>query len=137
MNLQRVLLALTVLNGALLIFLLAHTAPIQAQGVASVLRGRGLEIVDDDGRVRASITVIPADPSYKMPDGARGYPETVLLRLITSQGRPNVKLQATEDGAGIGLGGDSDPTYASLGAQGGRPSLKLVNGDGRQHELRP
>ena len=40
-----------------------------ADGVAPVLRGRALEIVDDRGRVRASITVFPADPAVKMPDG--------------------------------------------------------------------
>jgi len=45
----------------------------------------------------------------KMPDAQR-IPETVLLRLITSQGRPNVKLAATEPRAGQVLGGESDPT---------------------------
>src|SRR2546425_9707321 len=60
---------------------------------ATVLRGRSLEIVDEHGRVRASITVYPADPAVKMPDGTTGYPETVLLRLLSSKGGPNKKLQ--------------------------------------------
>ena len=105
--------------------------------MAPVLRGRALEIVDDKGRVRASITVLPADPTVKMPDGTTGYPETVLLRLITSQGRPNVKLAATERGAGQVLGGESDPTYVQILAEGPTTSLKLSNGDGREQLIKP
>src|SRR5712691_7119680 len=114
MNAQRLLIALTVVNAVLLVLSLAQPRAVVAQGVAPVLRGRTFEIVDDRGRVRASIAVLPADPAVKMPDGSTGYPETVLLRLRTSAGRPNVKLAATEDGAGLVLGGDSDPTYAQL-----------------------
>jgi len=49
-----------------------------AAEVAPVLRGRALQIVDDGGRVRASISVLPA---------GSGGAETVLLRLITERGR--------------------------------------------------
>jgi hypothetical protein len=91
MKTQRLLVALTVLNILLLVFSLGQTRTVVAEGAAPVLRGRALEIVDDRGRVRASITVLPADPTVKMPDGTVGYPETVLLRLITSKGRPKRK----------------------------------------------
>ena len=84
---------------AVLTFSLARTDTAGAQGVAPVLRGRALEIVEDRGRVRASITLFPANPRAKMPDGTTGYPETVLLRLISSAGRPDVKIAATERGA--------------------------------------
>ena len=137
MKSQRLLLGLTVVNVALLMFSLAQQRSVMAQGVVAVLRGRALEIVDDRGRVRASITVLPADPTVKMPDGTTGYPETVLLRLINSKGRPNVKIEATEQGAGVGLGGESDPTYVSMGANGGSTSLKLTNQDGRQQLIKP
>ena len=60
----------------------------------------------DRARVRATITVLPADPHVKMPDVTTGYPETVLLRLINSTGRPNVKIEATELGSSVGLGGE-------------------------------
>jgi hypothetical protein len=30
-----------------------------------------------------------------MPDGSKGYPETVVLRLIDSNGRPEVKIAAS------------------------------------------
>jgi hypothetical protein len=137
MKTQRLLVAITILNLLLLLFSLGQTRAVLAEGAASVLRGRALEIVDDKGRVRASITVLPADPTVKMPDGTTGYPETVLLRLITSQGRPNVKLAATERGAGQLLGGESDPTYVQILAEGPSTSLKLSNGDGRQQLIKP
>jgi hypothetical protein len=70
----------------------------EVNSAGSVLRGRGLEITDDEGRVRASIKLHPASV---LPDGT-AYPETVLLRLISSQGRPNVKIAATEDGSASG-----------------------------------
>ena len=137
MKTQRLLVALTVLNILLLVFSLGQTRAVLAEGAAPVLRGRALEIVDDRGRVRASITVLPADPTVKMPDGTVGYPETVLLRLITSKGRPNVKIGATERGAGQLLGGESDPTYVQILAEGPSTSLKLSNGDGREQLIKP
>ena len=60
MNIHRVLVALTVANFGLLIFLLARNPPVEAQGVVPVLRGRMLEIVDDHGRLRAGIKIQPA-----------------------------------------------------------------------------
>jgi hypothetical protein len=137
MNAQRLLIALTVLNMLLLVFFLARPPAVVAQVVAPVLRGRAFELVDDHGRVRASITVLPADPAVKMPDGLTGYPETVLFRLITSKGRPTVKIAATEDGAVLALGGESDPTHASVTARGASTSLMLVNKDGRQQLIKP
>jgi hypothetical protein len=137
MKIQRLLIALTFVNVALLTFSLARPGAAGADGVAPVLRGRALEIVDDRGRVRASITVYPADPTVKMPDGTTGYPETVLLRLITSKGRPNVKIAATERGAATALGGESDPTYVQILAEGASTSLKLNNKDGRVQVIKP
>ena len=137
MKAQRLLLALTVVNIALLVFSLARTDEANAQGAAQVLRGRGLEIVDDRGRVRASITVFPADPSVKMPDGTTGYPETVLLRLISAAGRPNVKIAASERGAAVSFGGESDPTNVQILAAGESTSLKLTNKNGQEQLIKP
>lgn len=137
MNTQRLLVALTVLNLVLLGFLLAHSNSVVAQGGAQVLRGRALEIVDDAGRVRASISILPADPGFKMPDGTIGYPETVLLRLINSKGRPNIKIAATERGAAQLVGGESDPAFVQILAEGPNTSLKLSNKDGRVQMVKP
>jgi len=141
MKRQRLLIALTVVNLALLILSPARPHPVVAQDVAQdvapVLRGRALQIVDEHGRVRASISVYPADPSVKMPDGTTGYPETVLLRLISSKGGPNIKIAATEDGSAMVLGGDSNPTHIQLLARGTNTSFKLTNKDGRQQLIKP
>jgi hypothetical protein len=136
MNTSRFVVALTVVNFALLAVTLAR-AGTATEAVAPVLRGRALQIVDDQGRVRASISVFPADPAVKMPDGTTGYPETVLLRLITTKGGPNVKLSAMENGAGLVLGGESNPTHVQVLAQGPNTSLTLTNKDGQSQLIKP
>src|SRR5579871_2511450 len=106
MNWQRIGIVATALN---LVILLVNLAEVRsaAQGVPEVLRGRALEIVDGQGRVRAEIKVLPAQPTLKMPDGTVGYPETVLLRLIDSKNGPHVKLATLEDGSALVLGGET------------------------------
>jgi hypothetical protein len=134
----RLLIGLTIVNALMLAFTLVHTgANAMAQGTPTVLRGRGLEIVDDAGRVRASISVLPADPTAKMPDGTTGTTETVLLRLINSQGRPNIKIAAHERGAGALVAGDTDPTWVQILAENGHTALRLSNQDGRSRLLSP
>ncbi|HEU4385862.1 MAG TPA: hypothetical protein VFR85_20425 [Anaeromyxobacteraceae bacterium] len=133
MKVHRLLAVLSVANLVLLVVLLAGVVPAQARGDAVVLRGRGLEIVDEQGRVRASIKVHPAGRT----PGGEPYPETSILRLIDAHGRPEVKLAAAERGAGLGLAGASDETYASLMAEGTETSLKLTSKDGRQQLIRP
>ena len=76
MKIQRVLVVLTLVNLALLIFMLAQMGPAVAQGVTPVLRGRALEIVDERRRVRASLNVLPA----KTQANGETYLDTVLLR---------------------------------------------------------
>ena len=127
----KLLLVLTLANMVLLIYSLAQTRVAAASNAqAPVLRGRALEIVDDQGRVRSTLTVIPADPRT-------GYPETVLLRLIDSRGRPSVKIAATEDGSALGLGGESDPTGIAMMARGTTTSIKLSNKDGHEQTYKP
>ncbi|HKP85820.1 MAG TPA: hypothetical protein VJZ26_06980 [Blastocatellia bacterium] len=137
MKTQRFAIVLTVINLVILMITLAHSRPATADGVADVLRGRSLEIVDDHGRVRASIKVHPADQTFKMPDGKIGYPETVMFRLIDPKGRPEVKIGASEEGGGLGLIGVTDTTHIVLQAQGTDSSLKLTNKDGRQQLIKP
>lgn len=129
----KLLFVLTLANVILLAFSLSQTrvaAAAAAGAQAPILRGRALEIVDDKGRVRSTLTVIPADPRT-------GYPETVLLRLIDSKGRPSVKIAATEDGSALGLGGESDPTGISLMARGTTTSIKLTSKDGHEQTYKP
>ena len=135
MKSQRLLLILTVANAALLVFSLIRASGVAAKDGASVLRGRALEIVDDQGRVRAEIKVFPAQPAFKMPDGTVGFPEAVQLRLFTSKGGPNVKLVTTEDGSGQVLGGESG--YVQILSRPSSPFIKLVTKDGQQQTVKP
>ncbi len=132
---QRILIVLTVVNLVVLVVTLAAMRPAVAQGVTPVLRGRSLEIVDDQGRVRASVSVLPAGTSAK---GDR-YPETVLLRLITERGRPSVKISSSEEAAGVSLAGPSDTrdTYVILEARGTTSSLKVRSESGREQIVKP
>ena len=135
MKVQPLLIALTLVNLALLVFTLAQTHPAVAEAVPPVLRGRALEIVDERGRVRASLNVLPA----KMQPNGETNPETVLLRLITERGRPSVKIGASEQAAGVSLAGPTNTkdTYVILEAKGTASSLRLRNEDGREQIVKP
>jgi hypothetical protein len=142
MRFQRFVNVLMLVNFGVVIFLLLHyAAPVEATGPATVLRARGLEIVDDQGKVRASIQIMPEGPARKA-DGStvndgKIYPETVLFRLIRRDGRPSVKISTSEEGSALTLGGGIDPTYIVLSADGGTPSLSLTNKDGRLQVVQP
>jgi len=138
----RILTLLTLVNLGTLVFLLFHqTRIVEASGALPVLRGRGLEIVDAQGKVRASIQLVPEGPAI-MADGSvakdgKIYPETVRFRLIRADGRPSVKITTSEQGSGLTLGGGIDPTYIVLNADGGDPSFALTNKDGRRRVIKP
>jgi hypothetical protein len=85
--------------------------------------------------VRAQITVLPATTQ----DG-KAYVESVLLRLIDSNGRPAVKLGASVDGSGLSLAGDSEREERSgvqIRAEGTGSLVKLVNKDRRHQVVQP
>jgi hypothetical protein len=135
MTTQPFLIGISVLNMILLGFLLlSRTEPALASTGLSVLRGTALEIVDGQGRVRASIKVQPAE-TFK-PTG-RNYPETVVLRLIDQNGRPEVKITASQQGGGLSLVGNSDGTQVLLHAEDTGSSLRLRNKAGRTQVIEP
>jgi hypothetical protein len=136
MKTPRSLVALTWINLTLLLIILAQQLrPASAQGEAPVLRGRALEIVDAQGRVRASISVLA---SSRSPDG-EVQAETVLLRLITERGRPSVKIGSSEPSSGLSFAGPTGTkdTYVILQSKATISSLKLRNEDGREQVLSP
>lgn len=134
MRTQRYLFALSFLNLLLLSFLLlSRTGPAQASLGSPVLRGRALEIVDDHGRVRASIQLHEAG-TFK-PTGKK-IPETVMLRLIDSEGRPEVKIGASIEGGGLSLVGMSDSTQLLLLADSSS-LLRLKNRSGQERVIQP
>jgi hypothetical protein len=127
MKVQPVLIALSALNLCGLTYLVSQSEAFAAPTAAAMLRGRGLEIVDPAGRVRASISLMPAQT---LKDGSV-YPETVLLRLINGKGRPNVKISAMEDGSAMSLASEG-PAYAQILARTDKPELNLVAADGKR-----
>jgi hypothetical protein len=56
---------------------------------------------------------------------------------MSPEGRPNVKLGASQKGAGLVVGGESDPTYIQVLAEGGESRLKLINKDGTERVIKP
>jgi hypothetical protein len=135
MKIQLLSIVLAVFNLSLLVFLLVtHRDALLNNDVAALVRCRALQVVDDQGRVRAAISVLPA--SVFKPTG-KAYPETVILRLIDAKGRPEVKIGASVEGAGLGVVGDSDDTQVKLEAQGSETSLTLLNKNGKQQQVKP
>src|SRR5438477_12051289 len=105
MRVYRLLLALTVLNLLLLVFLLAQMRPAIAQEIAPVLRGRALEIVDEKGTVRADIKI-------------DHNPEVVILHMSDPNGLIRVKLDASSDGSGFMLANNSQQPGIHMLAKG-------------------
>jgi hypothetical protein len=130
LRLQPLVIGLTLLNLGLLGVTVLRGPAVAAPSPApdGMLRGRGLQIVDDRGKVRASIAI---EPASRQPDGSI-YPETVLLRLITAEGRPVVKLFSAEDGAGMTLAAATGPAYAQMLARGGHPAVVVVDDAGKE-----
>src|SRR5262245_38542057 len=133
MKIHRVAIGLTVINSVLLVFLLAQTYRTHAGEVAPVLRGRALQIVDDQDRTRAEILV-------HGPETVNGktYPETVLFRMATANRAPLMKLTVSENGSVLGLSDDSVPGGVELRAQRDKGNfVKIVSRDGREQTLKP
>ena len=134
MKTQRFFIALSFLNLLLLLFLLlSRSESALASSKSPVLRGRALEIIDDEGRVRASIKLHEAG-TFK--ETGKKYPETVMLRLIDPEGRPEVKIGASVEGGGLSLVGALDATQLLLLADSGS-SLRLKNQTGQERVIQP
>jgi hypothetical protein len=137
MRFQRIAIVLTVINLVILVFTLTLVLrPAVSPPVATVIRTHALEIVDDQGKVRAEIIVVPAST---MPDG-QAYPDTALFRLIDPNGRPGVKIATSVDGSGLLLTGDSekrDWSGVQIIAEGTGSRLRLLNKDGQEQVIQP
>ena len=139
MRIQRIAIALTVINLLILITAMSRIGSAATTQTVPMLRGRGLEIVDDRGKVRAQIIVLPADTAAKTAR-RQNYPETVLLRLIDPNGRPGVKIGTSVDGSGMSLAGDSerrDWNGVQILAESAGTSVKLTNKNGRKQIIAP
>jgi hypothetical protein len=139
MKTQRLALALTAVNLVILAILLGNVLPSQAQAVAPrvapapaasaqaivpVLRGRALELLDDQDQVRSRINV--------EPNGE------VVLRLLDRHGTIRVKLGASETGSGLVLLDETtEPGVHILARRAGTTSLTLRSGPGQKRVITP
>ena len=131
MKMQRLALVVTVINLALMVVLLSTFRRAQADEVAPVLRGRMLEIVDAQGRVRASISV-----HEPVTVNSKWYPDTVVLRLADQKSRPLVKLTAAENGSALGLSDDA-ASGVQLFARDTGSFVKVTDKKGHEQMVKP
>lgn len=127
-------MAVTIINLLLMVVLLTKINPATAQkepDKLQVLRGTGLEIMDKQGKIRASISFHDAVVQDNVT-----YPAGVLLRLITSKGQPSVKIEASEDGGGLAFGNESQG-YIQLMAKESGGFLKIKDPNGKEMTIKP
>ena len=124
MNMNRLTVALTVINLALLIFLLAQGRAIANQTIPQVLRVRAFQLVDENGEVRAQLNV----------DETNGE---VVFRLMDAKGTIRVKMGASEEGSGLLLLNHlTEPGVQILADQNGS-SLTLTEEGGAKRVIEP
>ena len=131
---QRIAVAVTVINLVLMIVLFTKMNPATAQkeqNKLQVLRGSGLEITDKNGKLRASITFHEATEQ-----NGTNYPGGILLRLIDSKGQPVIKLYAAENGGGLSFSNEKNG-YIQLIASEDGGFLKIKNPDGKEQVIKP
>jgi hypothetical protein len=71
-----------------------------------------------------------------MPDGGT-MEDTVILRLIDPKGRPEVKMTASERGAGLLLMGRDDHTFVRMRGHDAHSSVELVEKSGHLKTIEP
>ena len=130
------LIAITLLNaGMLTMSFIQNRSAVLTPAGDQILRGRGLQIVDDSGHVRASIQVLPQS---RQQDGTMSA-ETVLLRLITEQGRPSVKISTSEQRSVMSLTGPTGTSHTYVQALAGSSASAVVvrSEDGGERKIEP
>ena len=132
MKSQTIGLILTGVNLLIMILLLAQLQPSYARKTdpPSVLRGTGLEIVDAQGKVRASITILPDERTAD-----RVKPGGIIFRLIDTYGKPMIKIGADYEGGGMSIVDRLDAGYIQLIAREKGNFIRLKNVDGKEKIL--
>ncbi len=106
----------------LVFFLTSYTKPFGQEEV-SLLRARQIELVDEAGKVRASL---------KIEEGG----ETV-FRIMDETGTIRVKIGGSKDGSGLVLLDDAtNPGIHALAKTTGT-TLSLVGKDGKKKQIEP
>jgi hypothetical protein len=126
----RLAVGLTVINLVLLVVLVGQERATSAQSDGGVLRGRGLELVDASGRVRAQFNV--------EPDGE------AVFRMRDASGTIRVKLGAGDNGSGLLLIDETtEPGVHIIARRSAAPahstttSITLRGADGKRRAIAP
>ena len=126
---QRLAVLLTIVNLVVLLVLLGNDVA-GAQGDSPVLRGRGLELVDATGRVRAQFTV--------EPDGE------AVFRMRDPSGTIRVKIGAGNSGSGLLLLDETtEPGVQIVARRAAAPTgatttrISLTGAEGRRRVIEP
>lgn len=116
-------IALTIINLAILIFIIAQRRTLTVAPSADVVRARVIELVDENGRERASLKVEPSGE--------------VVFRLKGENEAIRVKLGASDAGSGLVLLNEAtEPGIQMLADQDG-PRIILTGEDGVQQVIKP
>jgi hypothetical protein len=123
MKLDRIAVAVTVVNVVFVLLVLAQHGATARPVDSQVLRVRALELIGDDGRVRAQLNVESSGE--------------VVFRLRDATGTIRVKLGASEEGSGLVLLGDSTEPGAQILAKRSGTSLTLTAKSGAKRVIEP
>lgn len=123
MKTHRLVITVTVINLALLLFLLPQVRLTAASTVPSVIRAQAIELVDARGQIRAQLNV-----------ESNGE---VVFRLRDAKGTIRVKLGASEDGSGLLLLNESTEPGAQILAKRTGTSLTLTGKGGQRRVITP
>ncbi len=124
MKTQRLAVALAAVNLVFLVLLLLCGGSVAAEDIAPVVRAGRFELVDERGRIRASIR-------------AESGPDATVLRLMDESGTIRVKLAADANGSGLVLLDDRTELGVQIGARESGSLVKLVDRDGREQIVKP
>src|SRR5688500_2783491 len=103
---RRLLVVMTTINTAVLAVLLIRSASLLAASDPETVRAKAIELVDQQGRVRAQLNVEPNGEA--------------VFRLRDAKGEIRVKLGADGEGSGfILLDGATEPRIRMLAKDGG------------------
>ena len=123
MKTQLLVISLALINLVLLLFILTQARPIVAQSVAPVLRAQTIELVDEQGQIRAQINTESSGE--------------VVFRLRDAKGNIRVKLGAAEDGSGLLLLDESTEPGIHLLVKPTGATLTLTGQDGQRQLINP
>jgi hypothetical protein len=118
MNTKRFMIVLTAINLLCVIFVLSYGGSALAGPEKRVLRGEAIELLDEQGKVRAQLDVEPGGEA--------------VFRMRDANGTIRVKMGASEDGSALLLlNNETEPSVHMLAKSSGT-TLTLTDREGKR-----